>query len=197
MTERQLATLESLRDQIEAIWIKMGGKYEEMGEPDLHVIAHKKGITSELRSSYKDYATPEAQRAIGFLIKLKAGYQRTWTKQWQSEVAEREAEKHEDEGIQKECMTFDLVKEWMLTHSTFYEYIPCYFEFVKKIDGIGYWRKRETVFKLFSRWQAEQKMKSLGLDTRGVEFYSVFDPWHGPGHDGTLYTPKSEYEAYV
>jgi hypothetical protein len=198
-TDAQAATLESLSDGIQALWIKLGDQYEDWGERDIHVIVHKRHITPVVRTSFAEYGRREAQRAIGFLMLVKAGYQAQWKKQWQGRVQAIEDEVAENEKIVAECLTWDAVMDWMKSHGPLYSYIPSYFDFVKSIgkgkEKISYWRRREKTRPLFNRVEADRRHRDFGLADAGYTFQMAWQPVNTPGYKSALWEliPELQY----
>ncbi|MCZ7556777.1 MAG: hypothetical protein M5R41_10295 [Bacteroidia bacterium] len=194
-SEKQLATLSSISDTILSIWIKLGEKYSEWTEANIHGMTYSRHVTATLRIRYEDYTYTEAQRAIGFLMKVKSSYQAMWNKKWRADAESRSALALEDEQIRQNCMTWEAVIEWMTRVHPFYQFVPCYFDFVKRIGRDTYWMKRDKVRPLFTRRQTEDKHKALRLDEAGWMIAKAWDAVQLPGHDGTLFEliPKLQY----
>ena len=185
-SEKQLATLASISDSIQSLWINLGDKYAEWNESNIHAIAHSRHITAGLRSSFQDYTYSEAQRAVGFMMKLKSSYQSMWNKKWRAESLARQEAKAEDERIVSECLTWEAVMEWMTRVGPRFP-VPSYFEFVKRIGKVTYWKRREKTRQLFTRRQTEDKHHQLGLDKAGYMISKCWEPVIEPGYDGTLW----------
>jgi len=189
MTPKQLATLESMPDQIMPLWEKLGGKYAEYTEDDLHRIAHEKGITTRRHRSFAEYDSLEANKAVAFFIKLKAGFQQQWNKHWMAERDARQASLAEDQKIVAECMTWEDVKRWMAENDSFYKYIER-FEFVKKLAGIGYWKKREPMVRLLTHREARTEYEGYRFSENNIAFERAYDLVVELGWDGALFKRK-------
>lgn len=187
MTQAQLDTLNSLPYQFAAVWRKLGGHYASMSEADLHRLAHEKKITAKLRSSWEEYPDTEVRRLIGFLLALLSGYKTQWTKHWQAEKAAREQSLLEDINIVDTCLTYDQVKDWMRANDTFNR--PCErFEFVKSIQGVGYYRKRDSVLRHLTDREARQEYELYNLSETGRTFDQLYKLHVIPGEQNVLFT---------
>lgn len=186
MTDRQLETLQSFPDQFYVVWQKIGGKDAEMSEADLHRLAFEKKITRFKRASFEEYLDGEASRAIAFFGKLLYGYQSKWKKQWTTERDEREAREREDAKIIETCFIWSQVMDWMEANDHFHKAVE-QFEHAKTIKGIAYWRKREALIRLLTPKEAYAEYEALGLETKGAEFNSCYEPVVVTGFEGALF----------
>ena len=186
MTAAQLATLKCLPDQFLTVWGKLGGKYASYTEADLHRIAFEKGQTRALRERFEDYESLEAYKAIGFFFKLLSNYKIQWNNHWRAEKAAREQSLLDDIAIIEKCSTFEQVKEWMSIHDNYRKPIERW-EFVKTLNGIGYWRLREKPVSLLTEREALLEFEGYRFADAGHEFNRMYEPVIENGWKDTLF----------